>query len=69
MTYELAEEILPFCKNCVEETIVRMIPSETYNEIKVEKCYDLSQTNSNLIYKKVSLLSLLLTNVNVLKYR
>ena len=53
MTYELAEEILPFCKNCVEEIEIFIKNTQVYDEKKIDECFDLHHINSNLIYKKV----------------
>ena len=64
MTYELAEEILPFCKNCVEEGEVRMKNTQVNDQKKIDELFDISFTDSNLIYKKVCLFSLRLTISN-----
>ena len=61
MTYELAEEILPLCKNCVEELEIFMKHTQAYDEKKIDECIDLHHTNSNLIYKKVCIFSSRLT--------
>ena len=65
MTYELAEEILPFCKNCVEELHIWMRQTQVYDEKKNDECFDLHDINSNLIYKKVCLYSSCLTVGNI----
>ena len=65
MTYELAEEILPFCKNCVEELKIVMKQTQAYDEKTIEECIDLSIIDSNLIYKKVGLFSYILLSVGI----
>ena len=66
MTYELAKKILPFCKNCVEEIEVHLVPYEGYFKRKTDECIFLSFSSSNLIYKKVSLFNLCLMFVKIL---
>ena len=61
MTYELAEEILPLCKNCVEELEIRTKNTQVYDEKKIDEFIDLRHINLNLIYKKVCLFSSRLT--------
>ena len=65
MTYELAEEILPFCKNCVEEIDIWMKQTQVYDKKKIKECVDLCHINSNLIYKKVCLCTSRLTIGNI----
>ena len=57
MTYDLAQEILPACKNCVEELEIKMIDTQGYDEKKIDECKYLNLNNSNIIYKKVCLSS------------
>ena len=57
MTYDLAQEILPVCKNCVEELEIKMIDTQGYDEKKIDECKYLNLNNSNIIYKKVCLSS------------
>ena len=68
MTYELAEEILPLCKNCVEYLIIFMKETQVYDKKKYDECFDLRHINSKLIYKKVCLHSSRLTIGNILTY-
>ena len=68
MTYELAEEILPFCKNCVEELHIWMKQTQAYDERKINEYIFLHHINSKLIYKKVCLHSSRLTIGNIITY-
>ena len=68
MTYELAEKILPFCKNCVEDVEIWMKDTQVYDEKKIDEFIDLRHINSNLIYKKVCLHSSRLTIGNIITY-
>ena len=65
MTYELAEEILPFCKNCVEEIDIWMKQTQVYDERKIYECLYLPNINPNLVYKKVCLYTSRLTIGNI----
>ena len=57
MTYETSAEILTLTKDCAEEIIIRMKPIILYDGSKVGQFCNLRLTNSNLLYRKVSLYS------------